>query len=77
LGAILTGSFRRNGFTLRMTVGVGLLIIFQAFSVFAKGYVESFPQMWAVAYVPALLSIVVGLGLLANATRSRRMVRTS
>ena len=77
LGAILTGSFRRNGFTLRMAVGVGLMVFVQALAVSAKASVESNPAVWMAAYVPVLVSAFIGIALLLNAARTRGAVRTT
>lgn len=72
LGAILTGSFRRNGFALRISLGVAAMVFFQALSVAAKGTVEANPAFWHIAYLPALLSMSFSFALLWNAARTRR-----
>ncbi len=72
LGAILSGSFKRNGFGTRISLGVGLMIFVQALAVAAKGRVESQPLNWTTAYVPFLISVVFGLSLLLLAIRQKR-----
>lgn len=77
LGAILTGSFRRNGFALRMTMGVGLMVLVQIMAVAAKGRVEAQPEFWFIAYLPAVISALIAGGLLINATRKKRLRATA
>lgn len=72
LGAILSGSFRRNGFGLRMSMGVGALVILQALAVAAKSRVEASPDLWMLAYTPMLISVAFSCVLIFFAARKKR-----
>ncbi len=71
LGSILAGSFRRGGFSLRMTMGVGLLILLQSLLVVTRSAVTDNWQMWPVSYLPVIVAVVISLFLIYLATRTK------
>ena len=71
LGSILAGSFRRGGFSVRMTMGVGLLILLQILLVVTKSAVSDNWEMWPVAYLPIVAALVISLGLIYLGARSK------
>lgn len=72
LGAILAGSFKRGGLSIRMTMGVGLLIGVQILMVVTKSAVTSDWTLWPVAYLPILASLAISLILITVAASRHR-----
>jgi len=73
LGSILAGSFRRGGFSLRMTMGVGLLILLQVLLVITKSAVNDNWEVWPVAYLPVLAAILISCSLIYLGARKKRL----
>lgn len=71
MGSILAGSFRRGGFSMRMTIGVGLLILMQVLMVVSKSTVSTNWTLWPVAYVPVVAAVSIGLGLIYTASKKK------
>jgi len=72
LGSILAGSFRRGGFSLRMTTGVGLLIFLQVLLVTTKAAVSDNWEMWPIAYAPVVAAVAISLGLIHFGSRTKQ-----
>ena len=77
LGSILAGSFRRGGFSVRMTMGVGLLIFLQILLVVTKSAVSDNWEVWPFAYIPVLAAVAISLFLIYLGTKKKRPVRAS
>ncbi len=75
LGSILAGSFRRGGFSLRMTMGVGLLIFLQILMVITRSAVNDNWELWPLSYVPVLVAILISLFLIYLSARPKHAPR--
>ena len=71
LGSILAGSFKRSGFSLRMTIGVGLLVALQLLMVVSRSAVTDNWQIWPVSYLPVLIAVLVSFLLIYLAARAK------
>lgn len=71
LGSILAGSFRRGGFSLRMTIGVGLLVVMQVLMVVSKSAVSDNWEVWPLSYLPVVAASGIGLTLVHFASRKK------
>jgi len=71
LGSILSGSFRRGGFSLRMTMGVGLLILLQILLVVTRSAVSDNWEVWPLAYLPAVVALVISVVLIYLGSRKK------
>lgn len=72
LGGVLSGSFRRGGFGLRMTASIGIVVVVQALAVAMKSTVKAEPTLWALIYLPPVVGLGIGLLLIHVASRSKR-----
>ena len=75
LGSILAGSFRRGGFSLRMTMGVGLLILLQILLVVTKSAVNDDWELWPISYLPVLVALAISAFLIFMASKFKRAPR--
>jgi len=76
LGSILAGSFRRGGFSLRMTMGVGLLIALQILMVVTRSAVSDNWELWPLSYLPVVVALLVSLVLIYLSARPKRAARS-
>ena len=72
LGSILAGSFRRSGFSLRMTMGVGLLVFLQVLMVVTRSAVTDNWMVWPISYLPVVLAVLISIGLIYLASRNKK-----
>ncbi len=78
LGSILAGSFRRGGFSVRMTMGVGLLIFLQVLMVVTRSAVSDNWEVWPLSYLPVLAAVLISgflifLGARTKGTKRARL----
>jgi len=73
VGAVLRGSFRRGGFGLRISLGVGLLVAMQLLMMLTKSAVKDTPGIWPLSYLPVIVALAIGVGLISMASSRRGM----
>lgn len=72
LGSILLGSFRRGGFSLRMSMGVGLLILLQILMVLTRSAVSDNWEIWPLAYLPVVAATSISAFLIYLGAKKKR-----
>lgn len=75
LGSVLVGGFRRGGIGSRITAGVCILVVIEALTIVAKSAIRSNGDVWFLAYVPPLVTVVIAMGLIWSTSRTRSAPR--